>query len=104
LNADREAGVKDPQSAVEPVASLLLITAGIAFCIFFLASPSVCAQTLNGKVTNGIADVSVTADVMRFQARGDELQGTRLFVALKCTARTLNFFFPTVPKSIKEWR
>ncbi len=80
MNANREAGVKGRQSAVVPVASFLLITAGIAFCIFFLASPTVCAQTVTGKVTNGVADISVTADVMRFQAKGDELQGTRLFV------------------------
>lgn len=80
MNADREAGVKGRQSAILAVASLLLTTAGIAFCMFFLASPSVCAQTFTSKVTNGVADVSVTADVMRFQAKGDELQGTRLFV------------------------
>jgi hypothetical protein len=30
-------------------------------------------------VSPSVADISVTADVMRFQAKGEELQGTRLF-------------------------
>ena len=154
----RDVGIDGRATAVVPVASRLFITitAGIAFCIFFLASPAVSAQILTGKVTNGttgkpgagddvelitlgqgmekaaptradagghftfqlpdsgphliraihqavtyyrmaapgtsfaevqvfdvsssVADVGVTADVLRLQAKGDELQGTRLFV------------------------
>ena len=102
MNADREAGLEDRRTAVGPVASRLLGAIGIAFCTFFLASPSVCAQTLSGKVTNGLADVSVTADVMRFQAGGDELQGTRLFVVnnasnpphTQMNGKNFEFFLP----------
>jgi Carboxypeptidase regulatory-like domain len=62
-------------------------------------------------VSREVAGVSVTADVMRFQARDNELQGIRLFAvnnaspprAPRCTARTSSSFSLMEPRSIREW-
>ena len=63
-------------------------------------------------VSSGTTNISVTADVMRFQAKGDELQGIRLFAVNNTSnpprtlmhGRNFEFFLPAMARrSIRVW-
>ena len=63
-------------------------------------------------VAKKVEGVSVTADVMRFQAESNQLQGIRLFAvnnsssrrAPRWATRTSSFFCPKALRSIRPWR
>ena len=63
-------------------------------------------------VAKQVAGISVTADVMRFQAQGNELQGISLFAVnntsdpprTQMSDQSFEFYLPTAPRLTKAWR